>query len=564
LILWPATPIPITLAKILLLSRPMAQPPQVDVAQLAPRQPPGRQALEVLLIVVVFFTIAGDLPPAVNEAHYLTRLKHYWSPAWCAGDLFLESNDAQLVFIWTFGWVTRFASLPATAWLGRLLAWTLIAWAWQRLSWRIAPMPLGAVLSAALFVTLNERFHLAGEWVVGGVEAKCFAYAFVLLALAALLPTASDPPRPIASSGLSRPLCMWLSLGAATAFHPIVGGWSAVVAGPLWLWQQRPSISWRATFPGLVGFAILASLGVVPALMLMANAPDETAAEAAHIYVFERLPHHLALLTLPDQEIAIRIGRHAALLLGLWILSHRLKTMNGVQAAPQVAIVRFAWGAVLLAAIGFAIELAFRNQPLVAARLLRYYWFRLTDFAAPMAVALCFTALIATGLKRKRGWAAWLLAAAIVGAGVHIASAVRMRLLHPFPPADATTRDFQSWEDACAWIAQNTPPRALFITPRLNHTFKWRTGRPEVVNRKDIPQDARSILEWHRRIHDIYETQIDGEETMLDSLGILGTDRVRQLALKYHADYVLIDRGQLISLPRAFWNEEYVVYRIEK
>jgi hypothetical protein len=177
--------------------------------------------LEVLLIMLVFFIASGDPPPHVNEAHYLGRLKHAWSPTWCTGDLFLESADTQVVFIWLFGWVTRFLSLSATAWLGRLLAWTLLAWAWQRLSWRLVPVPLASVLSAALFITLNSQAHLAGEWIVGGVEAKCFAYGFVLLALRALVDRQWN----------------WLCvlLGAATALHPLVGGWSAVVCGAIWL-----------------------------------------------------------------------------------------------------------------------------------------------------------------------------------------------------------------------------------------------------------------------------------------------------------------------------------------
>ena len=45
------------------------------------------------------------------------------------------------------------------------------------------PRPLAAVLSAALFLALNYYGQMAGEWVVGGVEAKCFAYGFVLMAL---------------------------------------------------------------------------------------------------------------------------------------------------------------------------------------------------------------------------------------------------------------------------------------------------------------------------------------------------------------------------------------------
>ena len=68
---------------------------------------------------------------------------------------------------------------------------------------------------------------------------------------------------------------------------------------------------------------------------------------------------------------------------------------------------QFAWGAVILALAGFAIELALWNQPLIAARLLRYYWFRLTDFAVPMAVAFYAVALIAAGLERQRTWAVW-------------------------------------------------------------------------------------------------------------------------------------------------------------
>jgi hypothetical protein len=132
------------------------------------------------------------------------------------------------------------------------------------------------------------------------------------------------------------------------------------------------------------------------------------------------------------------------------------------------------------------------------------------------------------------------------------------------PPADSRLADFKAWTDACDWIAENTSANSLFLTPRLNHSFKWRTGRPEVVNRKDIPQDARGILEWNRRIKDIYYYEGPaGLVGPIDSLGQLGDERVRQLAKKYGADYVLSDRSQLLSLPRAYRNEEYVVYRIE-
>ena len=167
----------------------------------------------------------------MNESHYLCRLKHFWNPEWCTGDLFLESTDTQVVFIWLFGWVTRWLSLSATAWVGRVMAWTLLAWAWQRLSWRLVPRPLAAVLSAALFVTLNDYAHLAGEWVVGGVEAKCFAYVFVLLALRELVDRRWNWRLADAWRGHAR-FIRWSAAGA---------DWCAAASGCWTIADERPA-----------------------------------------------------------------------------------------------------------------------------------------------------------------------------------------------------------------------------------------------------------------------------------------------------------------------------------
>lgn len=519
-----------------------------------------QRVAEVLLIVLVFFVVGGDPPPHVNEPHYLCRLKHYWNPEWCAGDLFLESADTQVVFIWTFGWVTRWLSLSATAWTGRILAWGFLAWSWQRLSWRVIPRPFAAVLSAAVFVTLISYAHLAGEWVVGGVEAKCFAYGFVLFALAELVDRRWNR--------------LWLLLGAATAFHPLVGGWSTLVCAGIWLLEDRRVRPLHTMLPGIIGWAVLAAWGVVPALMLTWNDPPALVAEASRIYVFERLPHHLALLRLPTSELVVRLLRHTSLLAILAVLQLTTSRSAALGQPSEKATdsttfglkrtTHFAWGAALLAFAGLMIELAWWNQPLLAARLQRYYWYRLTDFAAAMAVALQLAGLIAAGTARRQVWATGLLTATVVIAGWNLASMTWQRTVRPVPPADAKLRDYAAWVEACEWVAENTPPDALFLTPRLNQSFKWRAGRAEVVNRKDIPQDARSIVEWFRRIQEIYQYNETGSEPqLLDSLGILGSERVQELAHEYGAEYVLMDRSQLLSLPRVFWNEEYVIYRIE-
>jgi hypothetical protein len=363
-----------------------------------------------------------------------------------------------------------------------------------------------------------------------------------------------------------------LLLGAATAFHPLVGGWSAIVCGGIWLLENGnrsiTALRDRAAFGavkngsvpffGLVAGVLLALIGIVPALSLTWNEPSDLVAEASRIYVFERLPHHLALLTLPREELARRAVGHIALLVALAVLGTVLRRH------VVFRMVQFAAGAVLLACVGLTIEVVLANQSLLAARALRYYWYRLTDFAAPMAVALAATALLSIAIAERKAWAPFGLAAAILLAGWNLTSVAVQRMLNPVPPADARMADYEAWVDVCRWAVKNTPPDALFLTPRLNHSFKWRAGRPEVVNRKDIPQDTAGILEWDRRIKDIYYYEAPGGLAgPIDSLGQLGTPRVQELATKYGADFVLSDRGQLLSLPRAYWNEEYVVYRIE-
>lgn len=507
--------------------------------------------------MLVFFTLAGDPPPAVNEAHYLCRLKHFWNPGWCAGDLFLDSAEAHVVFAWSFGWVTRWLSLAATAWTGRLLAWTLLAWAWQRLSWRLVSVRLMSVLSAALWVTLTRQAHLAGEWVVGGVEAKCFAYVFVLLALGELVDRRWNR--------------LWLLLGAASAFHALVGGWCVVVCGGIWLADGRQRAPLASMLPGLIGGGLLSLAGVLPALWLSWNELPEVVTKANQIYVFERLPHHLALLTLPREEAVERFLRHGLLLVALAVLQRETRCVEQTDSSllasrsSLLTVGRFAWGAVLLAGAGLVIEVVLSNNSVWAARLLRYYWFRLTDIAVPLAAAMYAVWLIAAGLGRRRTWAAWGLAAALLLAGWQVTSTVRARALSPMPPADSHVRDAAAWEDACRWVSENTPTDAVFLTPRLAQSFKWRTGRSEVVTHKDIPQDARSIVEWRRRLENIHYP--DGASEPIASLGELGTARIKSLAREYGFDYVLTDRSNRLNLPVVYPNStnpnpEYVVYAL--
>jgi hypothetical protein len=450
-----------------------------------------------------------------------------------------------------------------------------------------------------------DRCHMAGEWVIGGVEAKGFAFVFVFLGLESLV-----------RNRWNRAL---LLMGAAAAFHVLVGGWAAVAAALAWLWLRLPSPSGRGAggdgqaavvpplaslWPGVLGGLLLALPGLLPSLMLDWGVDPQTTRQAHQIYVFERLPHHLVLTGIrPDFILRL------TLLWGFWLLLGRLSAGSWHwkmppcrnEAAPRsdesiadedyfVRVRRlraFVTGAVVITFLGVAIHgLIFIDRAL-AADLLRYYWFRMTDVALPLGVALEGTAL-AAGLLRRPGipcsnarplqWAGagqqqqtptrtrhrWL-AFLILVAAFHLGDRTLDRIA-PLPPRSHRLADFEAWHTACEWVANSgkIPPGARFLTPRLSQTFSWYTGHSAVATWKDVPQDARSMVKWWDRIQDIYATgQQPPEPRWYDPLAVRGAAQLKQLGEKYSADYVITEMTDPpLDLPVVYRNRTYVIYQL--
>jgi hypothetical protein len=117
----------------------------------------------------------------------------------------------------------------------------------------------------------------------------------------------------------------------------------------------------------------------------------------------------------------------------------------------------------------------------------------------------------------------------------------------------------------CDWIRRETPADAMFLTPPGQQTFKWHAERPEVVSIKDIPQDARGVIEWQQRRRDVFTPAVK-----LYGFAALSEEELNYLVNKYHANYVIIETGRhphLPNLPRVYplgdeSNETFAVYAI--
>jgi hypothetical protein len=505
--------------------------------------------LEIGLIFLVFFVAAGVPVPHVNETHYLTKAKHYWSPTWCAGDLFLESAEAHLTFYWTLGWLTRWFSLPVVAWIGRFVCWLALAWSWQRLSSRLVPARWLSVITALLFVTFIDQGNLAGEWVIGGVEGKCFAYVFVFLGLAEL------------ADGKWR--FVWPLLGLASAFHVLVGGWSVICTAAVWFFESKKNRpKFVAMLPSLILGGVLALPGIVPGLLLTSEVAPEIRNEANQIYVFERLPHHLALHRLPLEQMIKRFVRFAVLL-ALFAFVTRFSTQHDQPSGlPFRRIQLFAWASVAICLLGLLWEFATINSPALSASLLKYYWFRLADIAVPLAVALSLGFLLTSTASNTSRTARSVAILVVAASACLMVFATSVRSANITSIDSPETREALAWQDVCSWAKEHTATDALFLIPRNASTFRWYAQRPVYFTWKDIPQDAASMVEWWRRYQEVYFGEIDefGEIGPYWSLQALGVERLREIAAENKIDYILTSEYPPLPLPVAYENPWYKIY----
>ncbi len=482
-----------------------------------------------LLWVFVAFLAFGwvvDPVPGINEPHYLGKARHFWDPQWCAGDLFFESANAHAVFYATIGWLSLLLPLPGVALVGRLIGSLVLAWGWTQMirslcgstvstptAFRRAPLADGASppnasqpqppafgvdterrpsddgvlqpavwLATAAYLSLYLAGTLAGEWMVGGIEGKVIAYGLAFAAFARLAEGAF-----LASAALA---------GLAVAFHPVAGGWLTLAAvgavAAEWLPVRRnrpapplPFPGWKRVAAAAGVWSLAAAPGLVPAAAMLVRSDPVAAWQANVIQVYYRLRHHLDPLSVAPAAWA----RYAAMLALLWALLRSERHACPIVAAdapsrPAPAtgeparrlMARVTIVAVAIAAIAVLAGLPGRPESFGEGRwrlaFLKLYPLRLLDVILPVALAAAATRRLLDALRPfagehdgsyRTGMVAtvWLLGLLAVPAVI--------------PPPGRMPREWQpAWVTMCRWIRDNTPPQAIFLTPRtLSRTFKW-------------------------------------------------------------------------------------------
>lgn len=525
------------------------------------------RCLEILLIFVLFFLEGAYLVPDVNEAHYLGKAARFWNPSYAPGDFLLSTPDAHGVFVWTFGWLTTIMPLSACAWTGRIVCWFAMAFFWQRLSWNVVPRQWFAVLSAGMFAFLQSYCQMAGEWVFGGMEAKTIAYVFVFWGLERI--TAQKWGQ------------AWIVLGIASMFHVLVGGWmvlAALIAYFLCVLKKQIAFRWQDVWTLPIG-GLLSLPGLIPSLLLNYGEFPDAVKAAERVYVYFRLPHHLLFQAFPSVFVWRFMGLCAVCVVTIivlfWISRYREKN-NAEQGeefkktqTAETFLIYYVLTAMSVAGVGVILSYWSKTNPDACAGLLRFYWFRLSDVAVPMACSLLGCRVVyLTKRCNRTGIYAFTLAALSVCCIIGVCKNV-YRLAHPVPPRQCHMAEinYYQWIDVCSWIDKNTPQDAVFIVPKMTRTFTWYSHRGTVASWKDVPQNAAGLVEWRSRLMYLYTVPDESSPTGFawdDGLARQTPQKLKRLGKEYGANYLVTNARTPIELPVLYQNRQFTVYKLSE
>ena len=238
-----------------------------------------RTILKSIILVMIIFGGTTYSRLRGNAADVLPDALHYYDHNWLANDWYLNLNIGyREIFNSIFGPIIYKIGFANTELLGGFIIAAAFSIAMIELS-RILEFKF-AYLVLVIYIFVPHQSLVVGEWILGGVETKPFAYIFSLFSLASFI--------------RKRYFVGLLLAGFAVSFHVLVGLYSlfclifAFVLSNFFNWSKYLNLlkhSWV--------LIVTSFFGLKSAVDQIPSQADVVAHEAWGIYINFRLPHHL-------------------------------------------------------------------------------------------------------------------------------------------------------------------------------------------------------------------------------------------------------------------------------
>ncbi len=494
-----------------------------------------------------------------NEVDVLPLAKQFVAPDWIANDWYLNlETNYRYLFQIIFGWLIVHFGFLATSIIGRLICYALVSWGIVLLGQKLG-LSLSYLLLATVVITYqgNLQGTIAGEWFVGGLEAKALAYGLILIALPLMLS--------------KKYILMTLLLGLATSFHVLVGGWAFITTLGWFCFRPQRLFKLGKNVWLLLVIYLAASAFAIPTAFQQLFAPSISAnISPSFIYVFLRLPHHLNPFAW-HPLLWLRL----TIYLSIWALCMvSLQKNADLQGWKSEDYARFELAEfTLISLIPFVtgVAIAFFDHQ---GQWLQYYPFRFGDMMLPLTTFL----LLACSLQAKFSFKNnrfRLILIALLSCILLTQGAIFNQRAIAYADFPTSEQDVDSqFKLMSTWIDEHIDREAIVIShPWKLTSFSWMSERATIVKLKMFPQTKKSIVEYYERLNDlsagavakIYfgDRKIDqGNMVKAISAGFshLNTSQVKQLMTKYQSNYFLTDESHHLDLPVVHIQAPYILY----
>jgi hypothetical protein len=275
-----------------------------------------------------------------------------------------------------------------------------------------------------------------------------------------------------------RPFLAVISAVLAATFHAtyVLPAGMLVFTYMVILWIEQRNLRQ----PLLVG-----ALGVITVFPVMAYSycmfsatSGEISAQAHHILVYFRIPHHALPDRWLDATVAVKLVLIAAAI--YVVRKNRLFLLLTIPTLLGIGLT--------------LVQIAFKNDDLA----LLFPW-RISILLLPLSVTVLLTRLVNKALdwlqSKKNGW---FQIVNVFGLGVILicvlVGGVRFWL-------DLQRKQSNPEQALFDYVAANKQPGETYLIPVKMQDFRLATGAPAYIEFKSIPYHDLDVMEWYRRIN---------------------------------------------------------------
>ena len=291
----------------------------------------------LILIVIFSFYYLGYVPNP-NEENYLLFAKEFMDPDWIKNSFFLKkSAGTRVLSEYIVGFFLKYFSFEAVVLIFRgffIIAYSFIL---DRI-YKSLKINNIMIVAHLVLIYLHQQSYFGGSWIFIRVEAKAFAYMFILLALYNIIQKKYN--------------LTVLFLIIATYFHILVGGYGFIYFGLSILILEKFNFQTNYKLVLKLFIYVLAVSPFIFFLLKNTHSPTDLKPDADWIYAYFRNPQHT---TLTDSTWAHLIGIIQSFIALLTLLYFRKKDNIDprMEVLYVIGIVSFAGTLILLPFVFF-------------------------------------------------------------------------------------------------------------------------------------------------------------------------------------------------------------------